>query len=208
MKAPVPALGPQGSSSSVSAGRDSACYSIVTFPHHNFVVISDGRALTGVYPVGHPGCPPLESLKRDDAQLCGVRDQLDAYFRGRLENFSIPLNPRGTEFQRTVWSEVQRIPWGVTASFQSIAETLGRRHAAGAVAMAIVKNPLSIIIPSHRVNGLTSVFPPFLGSEELTRWLINHEANIQPWRLISSRSSASIVTTPPPKDPPSSPPSR
>jgi methylated-DNA-[protein]-cysteine S-methyltransferase len=79
--------------------------------------------------------------------------QLDAYFAGRLREFKIPLDLRGTLFQRRVWELLCDIPWGETRSYGQIAKALGRPKAARAVGRAVGTNPVSIVVPCHRVIG-------------------------------------------------------
>ena len=82
-----------------------------------------------------------------------VADQLDAYFAGRLCQFSVPLDLRGTPFQRRVWGLLSDIPYGETRSYGQIAHALGRPNCARPVGQAIARNPVAIIVPCHRVIG-------------------------------------------------------
>ena len=79
--------------------------------------------------------------------------QLDAYFAGKRRDFTVPLDLRGTEFQRQVWDLLCDIPWGETRSYGQIAKALGRPKAARAVGRAVGTNPVSIVVPCHRVIG-------------------------------------------------------
>jgi methylated-DNA-[protein]-cysteine S-methyltransferase len=79
--------------------------------------------------------------------------QLDAYFAGKLREFKIPLDLRGTSFQRRVWELLCDIPWGETRSYGQIAKALGQPKAARAVGRAVGTNPVSIVVPCHRVIG-------------------------------------------------------
>ncbi|WP_304507830.1 methylated-DNA--[protein]-cysteine S-methyltransferase [Anaerotignum sp.] len=79
--------------------------------------------------------------------------QLEEYFCANRNTFSLPLKPRGTEFQKKVWQALERIPYGVTASYGEIAKQIGNPKGARAVGMANNKNPIAIIIPCHRVVG-------------------------------------------------------
>lgn len=82
-----------------------------------------------------------------------VSQQLDEYFRGRRRKFDLKLAPQGTPFQLQVWSELQKIPYGTTISYGELAQRIGKPKASRAVGMANGRNPLSIIIPCHRVIG-------------------------------------------------------
>lgn len=80
-------------------------------------------------------------------------DQLSAYFAGRLRKFNVPLDLRGTLFQRQVWEELGHIPYGETRSYRQVAQAIGRPNAARPVGQAIGSNPVAIIVPCHRVIG-------------------------------------------------------
>ena len=79
--------------------------------------------------------------------------QLDAYFAGKLRHFSVPLDLRGTPFQLKVWERLLDIPFGETRSYRQIAKTLGRPRSARPVGQAVGRNPVSIVVPCHRVIG-------------------------------------------------------
>ena len=96
--------------------------------------------------------PP--NLKRQETSLLKEAfAQLDSYFAGKLKEFSLPLNPHGTEFMRKVWHALQTIPYGETVSYKDIAEQVGCPQGYRAVGLANNKNPIPIIIPCHRVIG-------------------------------------------------------
>lgn len=80
-------------------------------------------------------------------------EEMDAYERGELQSFSVPLAPQGTAFQQKVWQVLQDIPYGETWSYEEVAKAVGNDKAARAVGMANNKNPLPIVIPCHRVIG-------------------------------------------------------
>ena len=92
---------------------------------------------------GDGACPLLEEAARE----------LDAYFQGRRRTFAVPLAPAGTPFQQRVWAELREIPFGATASYGEIAARIGNPRACRAVGMANHRNPISILIPCHRVVG-------------------------------------------------------
>jgi methylated-DNA-[protein]-cysteine S-methyltransferase len=96
--------------------------------------------------------PPGDSL--DGHPLLGrARSQLDEYFRGTRRGFDLPLDVRGTDFQRAVWDALVAIPYGRTASYGEIAARIGRPGAARAVGAANARNPVPIVVPCHRVIG-------------------------------------------------------
>lgn len=112
-----------------------------------YLVASD-RALKGVF--WHKPAGPLTETK-DSKILTWAEKEIRDYLAGRLQRFTIPLDPDGTEFQQRVWLELRRIPYGKTKSYKDIATSLGTPKACRAVGTANGKNPLSIIVPCHRV---------------------------------------------------------
>lgn len=96
---------------------------------------------------------PQEAEPAETALLREAAAQLDAYFQGSRRAFELPLAPRGTAFARRVWEELLRIPYGETRSYGQIAERIGAPKAARAVGSANHRNPISIVIPCHRVIG-------------------------------------------------------
>lgn len=101
--------------------------------------------------------------------------QLGAYFAGRLRAFDLPLQPNGTAFERQVWQELTRIPYGRTIAYGELARRLGRPSAARAVGLANGRNPLAIVIPCHRVIGANGSLTGYGGGLETKRWLLEHE---------------------------------
>jgi methylated-DNA-[protein]-cysteine S-methyltransferase len=111
-----------------------------------------------------------------DGPFDAAREQLDAYFAGELEGFDLPLEPHGTPFQLRVWDELTRIPYGETISYLGLALRLGDRKLVRAVGTANGRNPLSIIVPCHRVIGADGTLVGYGGGLERKRWLLEHEA--------------------------------
>jgi methylated-DNA-[protein]-cysteine S-methyltransferase len=104
--------------------------------------------------------------------------QLEEYFDGKRTTFDIVLNPAGTSFQQTVWDELKLIPFGKTTSYTQLSTQLGSSQKVRAVANAIGKNPLCILIPCHRVIGSDGDLTGFAWGIERKRWLIQHEQKI------------------------------
>jgi methylated-DNA-[protein]-cysteine S-methyltransferase len=96
---------------------------------------------------------PGPAWEENPSALDQVVRQLKAYFAGELENFDLSLSPRGTPFQQKVWSELQKIPYGKTISYGELARRIGNPKASRAVGLANGSNPISIVIPCHRVIG-------------------------------------------------------
>ncbi len=103
--------------------------------------------------------------------------QLRAYFAGDLREFDLPVTSRGTAFQRRIWSELERIPYGVTSSYGEIAGRLGLPMGASrAVGTANGANPIAIVVPCHRVIGATGKLIGYAGGLERKKYLLNHES--------------------------------
>ena len=101
--------------------------------------------------------------------------QLSEYFAGSRRTFSLPLEPRGTEFQRAVWNELLKIPFGETKTYGEIAAAMGKPKASRAVGMGCNRNPIAIIIPCHRVVGKNGSLTGFAGGLDVKGKLLEHE---------------------------------
>lgn len=108
--------------------------------------------------------------------LLEAETQLDAYFAGELERFELPLAPRGTEFQRSVWEALRQIPYGSTTTYSELAAAIGRPSACRAVGAANGRNPLAVIVPCHRVIGAAGGLTGYGGGLERKRLLLALEA--------------------------------
>jgi methylated-DNA-[protein]-cysteine S-methyltransferase len=106
-----------------------------------------------------------------------VVEQLDAYFAGTLTEFNVDMQSDGTEFQRRVWAALQTIPYGETRSYGQIAEQIGSPAASRAVGLANGRNPISIIVPCHRVIGSSGGLTGYGGGIERKRILLELEMN-------------------------------
>jgi methylated-DNA-[protein]-cysteine S-methyltransferase len=104
--------------------------------------------------------------------------QFEEYFDGRRTTFDIPLRPAGTEFQRAAWDVLRRIPYGTTMTYGEQALALGDSNKARAVGAANGRNPLSIVVPCHRVTGADGTLTGFAGGLDAKRWLLEHERRI------------------------------
>lgn len=101
--------------------------------------------------------------------------QINEYFKGERKEFELNLNPTGTDFQHKVWDEVKKIQFGKTASYQDIAVLTGSKNNTRAVGLANGKNPIPIIIPCHRVIGVSGKLTGYAGGLERKKWLLQHE---------------------------------
>jgi methylated-DNA-[protein]-cysteine S-methyltransferase len=110
-------------------------------------------------------------------------NQLNEYFNGERKEFSVPLQLAGTAFQMRVWQHLLTIPFGVTRSYLSVAEALGDRNTVRAVGTANGQNPISIIVPCHRVIGSNGSLTGYGGGLWRKEWLLNHEGHANQPRL-------------------------
>jgi methylated-DNA-[protein]-cysteine S-methyltransferase len=138
---------------------------------------ADGR-LTGVYMEVHAHGPDgvAPEWTRDDGMFTEVKRQLDEYFAGERTTFDLPLNPAGTPFQRRVWDALRTIPYGEVCSYGEIAEQIGKPGAARAVGLANGRNPISVIVPCHRVIGASGALTGYGGGLERKQLLLDLEA--------------------------------
>lgn len=102
-------------------------------------------------------------------------NQLQEYFDGRRTDFTLKLNPKGTDFQQTVWKELSNIPFGKTMSYLDLAKKLGDPKVIRAAASANGKNPLWIVVPCHRVIGTDGSLTGYAGGLWRKKWLLEHE---------------------------------
>ena len=103
-------------------------------------------------------------------------EQIEEYFAGKRTKFTVPLSPKGSEFQKRVWAALQDIPYGQTRSYKQIAEQIGCPVASRAVGMANSKNPIWIMIPCHRVVGSDGSLVGYAGGLQLKQFLLDLEA--------------------------------
>lgn len=115
-----------------------------------------------------------------------IAEKVEAYFRGEVETLDdIPVDPGGSEFQQQVWTALRRIPVGTTTSYRELARSIGRPSAVRAVATANATNPVSVVIPCHRVIHADGSISGYGGGVERKRWLLRHEASGRPTVLSS-----------------------
>lgn len=118
---------------------------------------------------------PGESLTHDPGRAAAVRAQIQEFLAGKRREFEITLAPNGTVFQKRVWAELQRIPFGQTRSYAQVAAAVGSPGASRAVGRANATNPICLIVPCHRVIGADGSLTGFAFGEELKRRLLVHE---------------------------------
>jgi methylated-DNA-[protein]-cysteine S-methyltransferase len=135
-----------------------------------------GACLSGIYMEQHRPSPTVDpSRSEDPAAFASVVRQLDEYFAGARTAFDLPLAPRGTPFQRRVWEELARIPFGATVTYGELAARVGHPGAARAVGAAVARNPISIVVPCHRVVGADGTLTGYAGGVARKAYLLAHE---------------------------------
>jgi methylated-DNA-[protein]-cysteine S-methyltransferase len=152
-------------------------YCTVDSPVGELLLLGDGTALIGLYMEVRRYAPALQpGWRRDPAAFSAARTQLAAYFAGELHRFELLLSPRGTPFQQRVWRALQDIAFGATESYGALAQRIGQPTASRAVGLANGRNPISIVVPCHRVIGSSGALTGYGGGIERKRWLLAHEA--------------------------------
>ena len=138
----------------------------------DIVITDNGSAITGLF----FDRKRAAGLKKAETPLIQKAvAQVKEYFAGKRKQFKLPLDMRGTEFQRAVWQALQNIPYGETRSYKEIAASIGRPKAVRAVGMANNRNPISIIVPCHRVIGHDGKLVGYGGGLPLKQHLLELE---------------------------------
>lgn len=126
---------------------------------------------------------PLDELPEADLTthpiLSAAVEQLREWFAGRRDSFDVPLEPQGTEFQQEVWAVLRAIPYGEVITYGEQARRVGRPSAFRAVGAANGKNPLSIVVPCHRVVGAKGALTGFAAGTDVKAWLLDHERAVR-----------------------------
>lgn len=139
-----------------------------------------GPAVTGLYFPGHRYPPTAAALgarsaAADDPVLAEAAGQLVAYLAGERTQFDLALATGGEPFQERVWALLRAIPFGATTTYGALAEQLGDRRLARMVGRAVGRNPISIVVPCHRVVGHDGGLTGYAGGLERKRWLLELE---------------------------------
>ncbi len=167
-----------------SSGGGAVWYIEVASPIGILVVTSDGNSVTGLYMESHRHGPInrggwILDTRCERSALNLARRQLHEYFDGTRQSFELPLAAQGTAVQREVWQALTQIPYGETRSYGEIARQLGKPKASRAIGAANGRNPISIIVPCHRVIGSDGSLIGFGGGIERKQWLLAHEARVR-----------------------------
>ena len=148
-------------------------HTTITSPIGELLLLSDGVALRSLWMQDGPRpLPPDPAWKQDDGPFDQVIAQLKQYFEGRRTAFDLPLVLDGTPFQQRVWAALQTIPYGTTISYGELAARIGRPGASRAVGLANGRNPVSVIVPCHRIIGADGSLTGYGGGLERKRLLL------------------------------------
>jgi len=149
----------------------------VSTPIGDLQLVSDGQSLVSIALPGQH--QHLVGDSQEDAVLAKAAKQLGEFFDGRRRHFDLPLAASGTQFQRAVWSQLTKIPFGEVRSYRDIAAEIGRPTAVRAVGAANGRNPLPIVVPCHRVIGADGSLTGFAGGLGRKRQLLVLEGYLQ-----------------------------
>ena len=150
-------------------------YTRIDSPVGELTLVGDGGVLTGLYMAGGRHVPALAG-ERDDTGFADATEQLGEYFAGERRVFTVPVRLAGSDFQRLVWEALTRIPYGQTRSYGQLAAEMGLvPQAVRAVGAANGRNPVSIVVPCHRVIGADGSLTGYAGGVERKRFLLDLE---------------------------------
>lgn len=151
-------------------------YTYYQSPHGQMTIQANDIGLLGVWFEIQTTQPQELGAYRDDhAILNQAKIQLEEYFSGRRTQFDLPLAAKGTDFQQSVWQALCKIPYGETWSYQQLADEIGNPKAVRAVGLANGKNPISVIVPCHRVIGKNGKLTGYAGGVETKEKLLQLE---------------------------------
>ena len=156
--------------------REQYLHTTIDSPIGELLLVGDEERLRGLYMQdGRTRMAVRSSWLEADEPFADAREQLGQYFAGERTGFDLPLATQGTDFERSVWAELERIPYGQTTSYGEIARRIGRPERARAVGAANGRNPISVIVPCHRVIGANGSLTGYGGGLERKRFLLELE---------------------------------
>lgn len=153
-------------------------YSIYKSPFCDIILVGDENGLTNLHLDTGKGKQKFEipgEWIKNPAFFSEVKKQLTEYFAGKRKTFAVKLNPQGTDFQKKVWLELAKIPYGAVRTYKDIAKAIGNERASRAVGMANSRNPIPLIVPCHRVIGANGKLVGFASGLEIKEKLLNLE---------------------------------
>lgn len=161
-------------------------FTIHQSPLGEILFTANETALTGLHFVGekyYPGIAPDWRRNDDLAVIRSATRQLDEYFVGKRQSFDLQLAPAGTEFQRHVWQGLRALRFGETVSYAQLAQRIGNPSAVRAVGAANGRNPISIVVPCHRVIGANGALTGYAGGLERKEALLRLESRVEAFCL-------------------------
>ncbi|HRX59056.1 MAG TPA: methylated-DNA--[protein]-cysteine S-methyltransferase [Eubacteriales bacterium] len=150
----------------------------VASPVGDLIISADGKAVCAI-----TNASPEDAVvpeRTESVLLAKAAQQMQEYFAGKRKTFTFPMSPRGTAFQKAVWDELLKIPYGTTATYGQIAAAVGNPKAARAVGMACNRNPIWIAVPCHRVVGANCALVGYALGTGMKRALLDLESNEKP----------------------------
>lgn len=156
-------------------------HTLIDSPYGPLTLVATDGLLSGLYMTEQRHRPPEETFgDRDADPFAEATNQLEAYFEGELKEFDLPMRLDGTPFQRTVWQQLQLIPYGETRTYGELAALLGKPNASRAVGLANGKNPIGVIVPCHRVIGTGGSLTGYGGGLDRKQRLLAFEGAATP----------------------------
>lgn len=156
-------------------------YTWMESPLGPLLLLGNGQKLTGLYLKGQKHFPTqTDNWQASDQAIpfAQTRSQLSEYFAHQRQSFNLPTHAQGTDFQKQVWQLLAQIAFGETVTYGSLAEKIGQPGAARAIGAANGRNPLSIIVPCHRVIAANGQLTGYAGGVDRKQWLLVHEQKI------------------------------
>lgn len=152
-------------------------YSNLNTPAGELLALSDGNQIIELIWTAYKKAPKIQDIwEKNDSYFTEVKQQLDEYFAGKRQSFSFKYSlNKGTEFQKAVWQELVKLPFGTKTSYKKIAQSIGRPTAVRAVGTAVGKNPISIAVPCHRVLTANSTIGGYAGGLDCKKILLETE---------------------------------
>ena len=149
-------------------------YYIYDTPFGKMAIAADGTAVTHVLLSDKVN---FDAEKKASPLTDRAAAELEEYFEGKRQSFDVPLNPKGTEFQKRVWNALTKVPYGETRTYKDIAIVAGNEKACRAVGMANNRNPIWIIIPCHRIIGANKSLTGYGGGLDMKKKLLDLESS-------------------------------
>ncbi|MDH6624625.1 methylated-DNA-[protein]-cysteine S-methyltransferase [Streptomyces sp. LBL] len=152
-------------------------HTVIDSPYGALTLVADDGVLCGLYMTDQRHRPAEETFgARAETAFAAAEEELEAYFAGESEEFTLQLSLHGTPFQRSVWEQLRKIPYGETRTYGELADALGSPTASRAVGLANGRNPIGIIVPCHRVVGANGSLTGYGGGLDRKQRLLDFES--------------------------------